>query len=171
MVWHSYFYPQICIALTNYNLYCPDKLYCIYDHVWFCMSHHVWVLQSLKEAQMLEWCFLATFHCLYVSEHYSLGLKNVSRKHFCRHGCSKCLFLEEFWNFWSAEHLLVAFRQLADHVERALLPTLCAYRMVSHPVLQSRHKVWLQMEVGSFVYSLWYSIFTCIFTWELPFYY
>lgn len=63
------------------------------------MSHHVCVLQGLKEAQMLEWCFLVTVHCLYVSEPYSVGLKNVAKKHFCRHACSKYLFMEGFWNF------------------------------------------------------------------------
>lgn len=74
-------------------------IYYIYDHVCICMSHHVCILKSLKEAQMLEWCFLVTFHCLCVSEHYSVGLENVAGKHFCKHGCSKYLFTEGFWNF------------------------------------------------------------------------
>lgn len=133
-------------------------IYSMYDHVWVCMSCHVWAFQRFKEAQMLEWCLLATFPCLYVSEHFSVGLKNVARKHFCRCGCSKYLFLEGFWNFWCAEHLLVAFRQLADHVELALLQAPRASRMVSHPFCRvGRDPVWLQMELGSFVYSLWYN--------------
>lgn len=146
-------------------------IYYIYDLLWVCVSCHVWVLQSLKDAQMLEWSFLATFHCLYVSEHCSVGFKNVTRKHFCRHGCSKYLFIEGLWNFWSAEHLLVAWRQLADHAEQALLQTLCACGMVSHPVLQDRQESCVTANG-----SREFCIFTVIqphhkITWELPFYY
>lgn len=161
------------LTFLSSDLYGPDKLWYI---AFMIMCEFVWVVMSefcraLKkhEAQMLEWCFLATFPCLYVSGHCSVGLKNVARKHFCRHGCSKYLFLEGFWNFWCAEHLLVAFRQLADHVEQALLQTLHASRMVSHPVLQGRQ--------GSCVTangSREFCIFTVIqshpkSTWELPF--
>lgn len=101
-----------------------------------CMS-----FAELKRSIAVEMVFSgALLLPLYLSECYSVGLKNVIRKHFCRHECSKYLFIEGFWNCWSAEHLLVALRQLADHVEQALLQTLSAYRMVSHAVLQGRYR-------------------------------
>ena len=96
---------------------------------------------ELKRSTAVEMVFSgALLLPLCLSEGYSVGLKNVVRRHFCRHGCSKYLFIEEFWNRWSAEHLLVALRQLADHVEQALLQTRSAYRMVSHVVLQGRYR-------------------------------
>lgn len=130
----SQFCHQVCVALTNY-----DRL-----HLWACMSlfkHVCMSFAELKRSTAVEMVFSgALLPPLCLSECYSVGLKNVRRKHFCRHECSKYLFIEGFWNCWSAEHLLVALRQLADHVEQALLQTLSAYRMVSHAVLQGRYR-------------------------------
>lgn len=96
---------------------------------------------ELKRSTAVEMVFAGgLLPPLCLSEGYSVGLENVVRKHFCRHRCSKYLFIEEFWNCWSAEHLLVALRQLADHVVQALLQTLSVYRMVSHAVLQRRYR-------------------------------
>lgn len=78
-----------------------------------CMS-----FAELKRCTAVEMVFSgALLPLLCLSEGYSVGLKNVVRKHFCRRECSKYLFIEGFWNRWSAGHLLVALRQLADHVE------------------------------------------------------
>lgn len=62
---------------------------------------------ELKRSTAVEMVFSgALFQSLLLfQESYYVGLKNVLRKHLCRHKCSKYLFTEEFWDRWSAQHL------------------------------------------------------------------
>lgn len=101
----SWFCVQVCIALMNY-----DWLHlkaCMHTYDCACMDNACVSFAEPKRSTAVEMVFSgALFQSLLLfQESYYVGLKNVLRKHLCRHKCSKYLFTEGFWDRWSAEHL------------------------------------------------------------------